>query len=417
MNSRVRNVAIAAAILGGAVLVAIAGVRLRPSPPRAAAPEQTPVVTTAPAVAWTEPLLVTGSGTVRPSAEIDVTPQVGGRVVWVSPDFVSGGRVSRGAPLLRIEAADFENRVAQARAQVAQDEVAVLQAEEEARIAADEFRRFQARNGTTAEPSPLTLRQPQLDAARASLARARAALSDAELALARTEITAPFDAVVRAESVDVGGVAAVGQSLGRIYASDVVEVVVPLSDADAGLLSGVWDLRAGAADRRLPARVFTELGPSRYAWGAYVDRAEAALDEQTRTIDVVIRVPSPFEPGLPVDGRGESGPPLLVGQFAQVEMQGRSGDFHLIPRSGLRVDDEVWVIADGRVRIVPVEVVQTRDDDVFVRADLRDGDAIIVSGITLATNGMRVEVAAGARAGDAASDSDEPSAAGTGGDA
>lgn len=390
MNPRLRNVLIAAGILGGALAVAVVLVLLRPEPPRSEPPDQTPVVTTIPAVEWDEPLLVTGAGTVRPTAEIDVTPQVGGRLVWVSPEFVSGGRVAKGDPLVRIEDADYRNRVAQARAQVAADEVALLQAEEEARIAADEFRRFQARSGATGEPSPLTLRQPQLDAARASLERARAQLADAELALERTEIRAPFDGVVRSESADVGGLAAAGQSLGRLYASDVVEVVVPLSDTDAALLTGVWDLRAGTSDRRVPARVTTELGARRFAWDGYVDRAEAALDEQTRTIDVVVRVPSPFDPGLPIDAREETGPPLLVGQFAQVEMEGRSGDYHLIPRSGLQVDDQVWVADGDRVRIVPVDVIQTREQDVFVRGDLRDGDAVIVSGVTLATDGMRV---------------------------
>lgn len=393
MNSRLRNVLVAVGIVAGAIAVAFALVVFRPAPPRADPPDQTPVVTTVPVVSWSEPLVVVGAGTVRPSAEIDVTPQVGGRVVFVSPDFQSGGRVAEGDLLVRIEDADYLNRVAQSRAQVAQDEVAVLQAEEEARIAADEFRRFQARNGTTGEPSPLTLRQPQLAAARASLARAQAALADAELALQRTEITAPFDGVVRNESVDVGGIAAAGQSLGRIYASDVVEVVVPLSDADAGLLSGVWDLRAGTGDRRMPARVFTELGAFRFAWDAYVDRAEAALDEQTRTIDVVVRVPAPFTPGSAVDSEDETGPPLLVGQFARVEMEGRSGDYHLIPRPALRVDNEVWVVEDGRIRIVSVDVVQTRDEQVFVRGDLSDGDALVVSGTGLATNGMRVQVA------------------------
>lgn len=397
MNSRLRNAALAGGIIVGAVILARTAIALRPAPPRTPPPATVPVVTTAPAEAWTAPLLVTGSGTVRPSAEIDVIPQVGGRVVWVSPDFVSGGRVRVGDPLLRIEEADYINLVAQASAQVAQDEVALLQAEEEARIAADEYRRFQARNGTTGDPSPLTLRQPQLAAAQAALARSRAALADAELALGRTEVTAAFDGVVRAESIDVGGIAAPGQPVGRLYASDVVEVVVPLSDADVGLLSGVWDLRAGAADRGLPARVYTELGARRFGWDGYVDRAEAALDEQTRTIDIVVRVPAPFTPGTSVDGElGGNGPPLLVGQFAQVEMEGVVGDFYLLPRSALQVDNEVWVTEDGVIRIVPVEVVQRRDGDVFVRGDLSGGDAVVIGGIAVATDGMQVQVVDGA---------------------
>lgn len=393
MNSRLRNLLIAGGIILGAVVIAAGTILLRPEPPRTPSTAGTPVVTTAPVDAWSEPLLVSGSGTVRPSAEIDVVPQVGGRVVWVSPDFVSGGRVNAGDPLLRIEQADFLNLVAQAQAQVAQDEVALLQAEEEARIAADEYRRFQARSGATGDPTPLTLRQPQLSAARAALERSRASLADAELALGRTEITAPFRGVVRSETIDVGGIAAAGQPVGRMYASDVVEVVVPLSDADAGLLVGVWDLRAGAVDRRLPTEVFTSLGARRFVWDGYVDRAEAALDEQTRTIDVVVRVPSPFTPGRPVDGaETPAGPPLLVGQFAQVEMEGVQGDYFLLPRAALQVDDEVWVVEDGSVRIVPVDVIQRRGSDIFVLGDLAEGDAVVTSGIEVATNGMQVEV-------------------------
>jgi len=392
MNSRLRNVLIAGGIVLGAVAIAVVAVVLRPEPPRSEPTDPVPQVSTVPVVEWSDPLVVTGAGSVRPSAEIEVIPQVGGRVVWVSPDFVSGGRVGAGEPLIRIEEADYQNRVAPARAQVAQDEVALLQAEEEARIAADEYRRFRERNRSAGEPSPLTLREPQLQAARAALERSTAALADAELALARTEIAAPFDGVVRSETVDVGGLAAVGQPLGRLYASDLVEVVVPLSDADAGLLSGVWDLRAGVTDRRLPARISTELGGRRFLWDGYVDRAEAALDEQPRTINVIVRVPSPFTRGRPVSGEADGGPPLLVGQFAQVEMEGLLGDYHVVPRSAVRVDDEVWVVRDGRVEIVPVEIVQRREGDVFVRGDLSGGDAAITGGVAIATDGMRVEV-------------------------
>jgi RND family efflux transporter MFP subunit len=397
MNPRLRNILIALGIVVGAVAITAGAILLRPEPPRSEPEERIPSVTTVVAVAWSEPLPVTGAGTVRPTAEVDLAPQVAGRVEWVSPDFVSGGRVTRGNLLVRIEPADYENRVAQAEAQVAQDRVGLLQAEEEARIALDEFRRFQARSGATGDPSPLTLREPQLEAARAALLRSEAQLRDARLALDRTEIRAPFDGVVRSETVDPGDLAAVGQPFGRLYASESVEVIVPLADSDAGLLEGLWDLRAGRAEGRLAARVTTSVGARRFVWDGYVDRAEAALDEQTRTIDVVVRVPAPFRPGRPVDASDPvGGPPLLVGQFVDVEMEGRVGEFFRIPRTALRVDDEVWVVEEGRVRIVPVDVVQRLDADLFVRGDLEDDAAVITGGVAVATEGMVVEIAEGA---------------------
>ena len=102
------------------------------------------------------------------------------------------------------------------------------------------------------EPSaanPLALREPQLNAARAALDRDEARLADAKLALSRTKVTAPFAGFVQEESVDVGQIVAAGQPVARIFATDAVEVIVPLSDADAALIPGLWSLAAGDGNR------------------------------------------------------------------------------------------------------------------------------------------------------------------------
>ena len=288
-------------ILVGALAIAVIMVQLRPDPPRRPPAAEAPLVTVRATAAGQGPIRVYGSGTVRPRSEIDVAPEVGGKIVEVSPNMQSGGQVRAGEMLFRIDPADYENRVEQAEAEVAAQRVAVLQAEEEAEIARAEYERFREREnrrgGAPGEPSPLTLRQPQLDAARAGLARAEASLRDARLALERTRVISPFDGRVRRENVAIGSFVAPGQSLGRIYAADVVEVVVPVSDDDAVLIPNLWSLQAGDDDRSIRATVYNEYGDRRFFWEGYVDRAESALDEQTRTIDIVVRVPEPFRPG------------------------------------------------------------------------------------------------------------------------
>jgi RND family efflux transporter MFP subunit len=325
---------------------------------------------------------------------------VGGKIVAVSPNLQSGGHVSAGEVLVRIDPADYENRVHQAQADVATQRVALLQAEEEANIARAEYEQFRAResrrgNGAT-PPSPLVLREPQLQAARAALARAEAQLRDAELALSRTEVTSPFDGRVRNEVADVGRIVAPRQSLGQIYAADAVEVVVSLSDDDAVLIPNLWSLQAGDGDRSIPATVTIEYGARRFFWEGYVDRAETALDEQSRTIAVVVRVPDPFRAGQAVEVNSETGapPPLLVGQFAQVAIDGLElEEYFILPRRALRLGDEVWAIAaDGRVQIVAVDVLQETDEQLYVIGDFTDGQLVIVAGITVATNGMEVRV-------------------------
>ncbi len=380
-------------------------IMLRPEPPRRPPEPESPIVSVETVVAGSGPILVFGSGTVRPHWEIDIAPEVGGKIVAVSPNLQSGGHVSAGEVLVRIDPADYENRVQQAEADVATQRVALLQAEEEADIARTEYEQFRAResrrgNGA-APPSPLVLREPQLQAARAALARAEAQLHDAELVLSRTAVTSPFDGRVRIEVADVGRVVAPGQSLGQIYASDAVEVVVPVSDDDAALIPNLWSLQAGDDDRSIPATVTIEYGARRFLWEGYVDRAETALDEQSRTIDVVVRVPDPFSQGQAVEGDLETGvaPPLLVGQFAQVAIDGLElAEYFILPRRALRLGDEVWAIAvDGRVRIVAVDVLQETDELLYVIGDFTDGQQVIVAGISVATNGMEVRLSDGGR--------------------
>lgn len=381
--SRRKSFLVAAGIVLGALAVAAIMIRLRPEPPVREPPSRLPFVTTSAAEAGEGAIPVHGAGTVRPRAEIDVAAQVNGKVAWVSPSFQGGGRVSEGQAMFRIDTADYRNRVRQARANVAAGEVALLQAEEDARIAREEYELFRKRQPDAASATPLTLRQPQLAAARAALERDKAALADAELALSRTEVTAPFTGIVRSEMVDLGQFVAAGQGVGRFYASDAVEVVVPLSDSDAALIPDLWRLRAGDGNRGVRAVVSAEYGDRMHDREGYVDRAEAALDEQTRTIDVVVRVPRPFS---------GDGPPLLVGQFVEVEIEGVAPErYFTVPRAALRTGNEVWALRSGNlVTIVAVQVLQRSDEVVYVTGSLEPGQPVVVSGLQIATEGMEV---------------------------
>ena len=396
--TRRKGLLVAGGILIACLVLAILLVQLRPEPEFQAPPDRTPVAVTASVVAGVGPIPVFGAGTVRPTAEIHVTAEVSGKVSWVDPVFQSGGRVEEGQVLFRIDDADYRNRVKQARANVAAQQVALLQAEEEALIARSEYAQFQRREtgAASSDASPLTLRQPQLEAAQAALVRDSTLLADAELALSRTEVLAPFNGIVRDESVDEGQFVAAGQGVGRLYASDAVDVVVPLSDADAALISGLWNLRAGDGNRRVAARVIAEYGDRSYAWEGYVDRAESSLDEQTRTIDVIVRVPAPFAGGALAGENGSpagpGAPPLLVGKFVEVHIQGVVPDrYFIVRRSALRPGNEVWAVrGDTALTIVPVRVLQRSDDDVYVTGALEAGQAVTTGGIQFATEGMAV---------------------------
>ncbi len=393
---------LAAAILGGSVWLATYLVSLAPEPERSEPPPPIPFARTAPVVAGSGAIAVHGTGTVRPSAEIDIVPQVGGRVVWTEPGFQSGGRVEAGQPIFRIEDADFVNHVREIEVAIEarQAELAVIQ--EEAAFARSEFEKYsrlrQEAGSTVSEAGPLALREPQLKAAQAALDREGVRLAAAKLALSRIEVRAPMDGYVLDESLETGQLVTAGQSVGRLIAADAVEVIVPLSDASAALIPDLWKLRAGDVERQVAARVIARYGDGSYAWKGYVDRTEVSLDERARTIDAIVRVPNPFSPGTRVTGTGGSGsPPLLVSKFVELEIQGVAPkSYFRVPRPALRPGNEVWVVGgDRKVSIVPVRVLQRVNDEAVVVGALEEGQLVVTGGVQFVTEGMVVQTGAG----------------------
>ena len=395
--SRISSFLLAVVIIAGSVALASFLVSRAPEPERIESPPQIPYAQTGTVIAGSGAIPVYGAGTVRAGAEVDIAPQVGGRIVWVDAGFQSGGRVQAGQMIFRIEEADYLYRVQEAEANLAARRVALLEEQEQAAIARAEYERYSSLQGDGAGQagvSPLTLREPQLEAARAELKRADALLADARLALSRTRVTAPFDGHVREEFVDVGQIVMVGQAVGRLFSADAVEVVVSLSDRDAALIPGLWELEAGDGKQGVQAFVTTRYGEGRYAWKGYVDRGETSLDEHTRTIDVVVRVPDPFSAGIPVGATIAAGvaPPLLVGEFVEVEIAGLAPEsYYRAPRAALQPGNQLWIVnPGGRVSIVPVQVLQRADDEVFVTGGLDDGQTVVTGGIQFATEGMIV---------------------------
>ncbi|MFV1989016.1 MAG: efflux RND transporter periplasmic adaptor subunit, partial [Gemmatimonadota bacterium] len=376
-------------VLGAGIGVTVLLIVLRSSPEELEPARRIPSVTTATVQPGSGAIEVRGSGTVRPSAQINVASQVGGRVQWVARSFVSGGRFETGEALFRIDPADYENAVEAASADVAQRRVGVLQAEEEVLIARDEFQRLARREGLDPEAATsLVLREPQLRAAEAALQSAEARLEDAELALSRTWVRAPFEGIVRDEVVDVGQFVSPGQSVGRIYSTRTVEIVIPLSDDEAARIDALWATRAGDERTRIPVSIEAEYGGHVFAWTGFVDRAEAALDERTRTVNVVVRVPDPF---VPTDSQPDR-PPLLIGTYATVDIEGTSYDRYLtVPSAALRDDGTVWVVeSDTLLVMTPIELIQEVEDLAYILADLPDGANVVISGLPFVTNGMTV---------------------------
>ncbi len=386
---RRRRLTLQATIIIIGALIASALLLSRPAPERITTPRLAPLVTATVMTPRSTPLVVEGTGTVRPAAEITLSAEVGGRVVVVSPKLVRGGVFSAKDTLFKLDDQSYRNAVSVAQAEVEQRKVDVALAAQNQLIAQREYELLKQRLGSDAPPdtslaAQLARQQPQYEAAEASLYRAEAQLADAELNLERTAVLAPFSGRVRSEAVDIGQFISPGQAVADIYGTEAVEVDVSLSTRQAALIDGLWtDDGAG----RTPAVVRSEFGGSWHEWNGFVDRASGALDEATRTVQIVIRVPDPFDASA-------IRPPLLIGSYTRSRIAGRAvGAHYAIPRTALRDGPSVWTATtQGTLVSLPVEVIQEIQDTVFILADIGDTTRVIVSDLAVMTEGMKIRV-------------------------
>ncbi len=335
-----------------------------------------------------ETVNIRGEGTVRPLREIGLAPQVGGKVIYVSPALVNGGEFRKGDTLLRIEPVDYRLAVILAKARVKDAESKLQLAGEESQAAREEWRILHPKAGKgKGNPPSLVAKEPQLAAARAALEAARADLKTASLRLQRTRLTAPFNGRVARESVDPGQYVTPGQALATIYSTDAAEISVPLDQEDL-----LWFHAPGFTPGNEPgssAIVRARIAGREMPRPGKVVRTEGKLDERTRMIKVVIRVEKPYE----------KRPPLAAGLFVAVEIEGRTlPNAAVIPRAALHPENVVWVVeTEDRLVFRKVDIARIQGDNALVKSGLKDGERVVTSLMKAVTNGMKVRLAEGSR--------------------
>jgi RND family efflux transporter MFP subunit len=320
-------------------------------------------------------------GTVEPVRRVGLVAQVSGKVESVSELFLDGRFFRAGDVLLQLERADHEFAIARARAQ----EAAAAQ-----RVAEERGRNLQAqrewRDLGASEANDLFLRKPQLRAAEASLAAAQADVAAAELALERTTVRAPFDGRLEKKSVDLGQFVAPGTVLAQIYATDRVEVHLPITDSQLALLE-LPLFETAVAD--YPEVVLsTRFGGERWKWQGRIARVEASIDRDSRVTFAIAEVDNPF---------GDSGsqrPPLTPGLFVEATIAGKPIQQSVeLPATALRGDNTLLLVNENsRLERYPVELIRRERDRVWIRG-IAPGSQVVAEQSSLLAAGAAIEVA------------------------
>jgi len=329
-------------------------------------------------------LSVHSQGKVQAAQQVNLSTPLAGPVAWISPALEVGAIVAEGEPLLRLETHDFETALARASA-------SLQQARADAEHAANEFERIRGlAERRLVSDSQLQDARRLVEVNQARFEDADAALRQARLDLERTELRAPFNAIVQSRDVELGQYVNRAQAIAVLYGADVVEVRVPLAIRQLGYLDVPLGTRGELSADQAPDVTLTGLyGGREYHWRGKLVRTEATIDPDSNTVQTIIRVRQPTA-GSDLHGHSI---PLPIGLYVEAEIEGkRVDDLIAVPRSVIRNNNQVLVVdAENKMYFRDVEIYRLEEDRVLISGGLLPGETICVSPIQAVVNGMSVQ--------------------------
>lgn len=335
------------------------------------------VVKTVTPLSGDHPVHVTAYGEVGPARQVVVEPQVPGIVLRISPKLLPGGILREGEELFVIDPVLARLDVQETEAELERAKALLAEAE----------RRWNEGMSLAREKVIADTEIAALDSVRriqrSEVSRIEARLERNQELLARHVVTAPFNAIVLTESLEVGQRVAPGDSTITLVGTDEFRVSAALPVSQLQWITMPSGDRPGAG-----VNVVMDTGAAEAVFSARVTQLQGDLETTGRMAKVLIEVKDP----LRLQGAGDR-LPLLLGSYVKVAIDaGTLRGVLAIDRSALRDGDTIWVAgADGLLKIRPVKVRWKANETIFIDAALERGESLIVSDLRVALPDMEIE--------------------------
>jgi len=325
---------------------------------------------------------ISGMGSVIPARQIELKPQVAGKIIEISPELIPGGILSKNQTLMKIEPDDYELTVKQRQSDVAKARSSLEIEYGNQAVAKQEYSLLG--DAITENEKKLVLRRPQLISAQSNLKTAQAKLDQAKLDLKRTVITAPFNAVINQKYIDLGQMASQSTTVVKLTGTNEywVEASVPV---DKLKWIEIPDDNSGTGSE---VKLYNPT-----AWGRNVCRTATVirllpdLETSGRMAKLIISVKNPMRINNPESGNDL----LLLGSYVRVEITGRTiKSAYAIDRSLLRNRDNVWLLSkDNTLKIKPVKILY-RGNESVITDSIDVTDKIITTDLSAPVEGMNL---------------------------
>jgi len=380
-----KKIIIPIAILVAGVIAFIGFSSLKTPPEEKAKEDNTPIIAVENIVVAPMTLHVSSYGIVKPKYETSLVAQVNGEIVELNDIFVRGGFVKKGQLLARIDPNDYHAALIDAQANMASARAALEKEVAQGKVAEREWKLI-----TDTSPTELSLRKPQLAQELARVKSAQAAVLRAKRNLQRTEIKAPYDAMIDNRMIGLGSFVGVGTQIGKLLGTAIAEVRLPVADNELRFL----------IDQGHDAKVklVGNYAGKNVEWMAHVARNEGVIDNKSRMTYLVAEVENPYllpevenDKKETINTEVSHDVPLRFGAYVQAKILGvEIANASILPRY-LVLGNKVGLLSnESTLHYAAIEIVRQQGANVIVSNGLLDGDKLIVSALDYPVDGMKL---------------------------
>ena len=322
---------------------------------------------------------ISSNGTTTPLTQTVLTAEVGGEVIYRSKKFSEGSSVIEGEILAKIDDTDLQLQYKNALLQLANAEVQYSLQLAEADVAKEAWEKMG--NGVA---SDLTLKKPQLKQAVALLEVAKAQVSSAEKKLNKTEIVAPYAGRIQNVNIDLGTTIIPGQPVGALYTSSEIEITLAVKDNDLQFLSIPMDGRKLDPSEQALVQIKSFYKGKNQTWIGRLERVDGVIDPVTRMINLIAVFKNDF---IETDK-----PNLPIGLFVEAQIDGIIlKDIFSIPVNAISENNEVYIVNNENELVLrQLSLLKKYSDFVIVKDGLKAGERVVISKLSSASNGIKV---------------------------
>jgi multidrug efflux system membrane fusion protein len=288
---------------------------------------------------------ITASARTEPNRTVEIRAEIDGTIVDLGAE--RGTRVAEGRLIAAIDMRDRQSQLEETEALIVQMR---LQYEAAERLKGQQF-----------------VSDAQIAEARARLVGAQAARDRIQLEIDRTQVLAPFDALIQEREVEIGDYVKSGDSIARLVDTDPMIVVAEVNERE------VAPLRIGSQGTAVLIDGTEHVGTVRYL-------SPVAADS-TRTFRIELAIPN-------ADNR------IRAGMTAELQLDAEEITAHALSAALLALADDgtigVKTVDEfSRVRFYPIELVGSTEDGALVTG-LPNSVRVISVGQGFVTDGQVV---------------------------